>query len=174
VSKETVMMTPGFTHVPHMRWCFVILAAEVWNVEMRVVLQCLPRIDRARDSIVHGQKNRRPCASRHATPVSGLWTESWMAGHWAVEARKRPGRDFFHNDSTLIGVTPLSMRGSPAQRPALVQVALSEARQTAARASRAGRSAAEMEPQVESPDGPARGTAIVNGASLVGVRKCAI
>lgn len=29
VSKETVMMTPGLTHVPHIRWCFVILAVDV-------------------------------------------------------------------------------------------------------------------------------------------------
>lgn len=59
VSKETVMITPGFTHVPHIKWCFVMLAADVWNLETRVYvnldddLEMHESIVRLRKSPVH-------------------------------------------------------------------------------------------------------------------------
>lgn len=130
---------------------------------MRVAGQCLPPIARARGSIVHP-----PNLAGHAQLYLRRQTsEAW--DRWrgiSEEVWKKAGRVFFRYDSALIGGTPLSMRGSHPQRPALVQLCaifcMPEHYKPGV--------LPQFENQRKSPDGPARGTAIVNGASLVGLR----
>jgi hypothetical protein len=100
VSNETVMMTPGFTQVPHIRWCFVMVGVQLWKRETSAGRACLRAIERAGDSIIH----RRPRAahahlSRDASSEAGA--DAWlrMAGHRVVECSSDHASDFFRGDA---------------------------------------------------------------------------
>lgn len=82
VSNETVMMTPGFTQVPHIRWCFVMLGVPLWKRERSAGRACLQAIERAGDSIVHRrQRAAHAHLSRDASSEAGA--DAAMAGQKA-------------------------------------------------------------------------------------------
>lgn len=152
-------MTPGFTHVPHIKWCFVMLATDVWNLETCV---CLDGNLEMRASIICPKKPRCPFASRPDAkhprygPMRGAQAESW--GRILIRTWLR----YLPRSSSMPAILLDESNCGAPQRPAIVQLRVPELHSRALCRS--------FENPAESPDAPARGAVIVNSASLVGLQ----